>query len=584
MLHSRFRESAIAIILLSTLRLFAESSDGPANIAKPADEPALPVKTQPFGAAGSSAGPAYKAPQGGGDFLPVPDRWRIGFPDDYRQNTRGTFIDPYHQNFLKGDYAIPGTDNKFLVLTLTSDTLFEARRLPVPSGVSTVRSGSFAFFGAGRQALVNENLILSLELFQGDAAFKPRDWEVRATTVFNGNYVHASELGLINPDVRRGEDRGDTWVGLQELFVEKKLADLSVNYDFASVRVGIQGFNSDFRGFLFADNEPGIRFFGNLDNNRTQWNLAWFTQLEKDTNSGLNRLDVRGQNVFIGNVYRQDFLAPGYTAQLSLHANLDDSHSRLDDNGVIVRPAPIGTVHDKHVQAYYLGWAGDGHIGPINITHQFYQALGNESFNPIAGHRVNINAQFAAVELSYDRDWLRYRASFAYSSGDHDPTSGTARGFDSIFDNPNFAGGGTSFFTRQAVRLTGSGVNLINRNSFVPDLRTSKDQGQANFVNPGLFLYNVGMDAEVTPKLRLTGNISYLQFDTTAPLQLLLHQNKISRDIGIDYSVGVQYRPLLNNNIIINFGAAALVPANGFKDIYTSQTLYSVFTGFTVTY
>ena len=571
------RMCVIATVLLASLRLFAESTEAP-NTA------ATPTKTRPFGATGSEPTPVYKAPQAGGDFLPVPDRWRIGFPENYRQNTRGSVVDPYHQNFLKGDYALPGTDNKFMVLTLTSDTLFEARRLPVPSGVSTVRSGSFAFFGSGRQALVNENLILSLELFQGDTAFKPRDWEVRATTVFNGSYVHASELGLVNPDVRRGQDRGDTWIGFQELFVEKKLADLSANYDFASVRLGIQGFNSDFRGFLFADNEPGVRFFGNLDNNRTQWNLAWFTPLEKDTNSGLNRLDIRGQNVFVGNLYRQDFLVPGYTAQLSLHANLDDSHARLDDNGVIVRPSPIGTIHDKHVEAYYLGWAGDGHLGPINITHQFYQALGNESFNPIAGHRVNINAQFAAVELSLDRDWLRYRLGFAYSSGDHDPTSGTAHGFDSIFDNPNFAGGGTSFFTRQAVRLTGSGVNLVNRNSFVPDLRTSKDQGQANFVNPGLLLYNAGVDADVTPKLRLTGNVSYLQFDTTAPLQLLLHQNKISRDIGIDYSVGVQYRPLLNNNVIINFGAAALVPANGFKDIYTSQTLYSIFTGFTVTY
>ena len=60
--------------------------------------------------------------------------------------------------------------------------------------------------------------------------------------------------------------------------------------------------------------------------------------------------------------------------------------------------------------------------------------------------------------------------------------------------------------------MTGSGVNLVGRNSFVPDLRTSKEQGQANFVNPGLFLYNVGADFELTPKLKLITNVSYLQF------------------------------------------------------------------------
>src|SRR5205823_6233954 len=154
---------------------------------------------------------------------------------------------------------------------------------------------------------------------------------------------------------------------------------------------------------------------------------------------------------------------------LSFHANLDSSDIRYDNNGVLVRPAPVGTIANKSVRAFYLGWAGDGHIGRLNVTHQFYEVLGTESFNPIAGQHVDINAQFAAIELSYDQDFIRYRASFAYASGDQSPENGTASGFDSIFDNPNFAGGGFNFFTRQAIRLTGSGVNLVNRNSFLPD-------------------------------------------------------------------------------------------------------------------
>src|SRR5207302_8207964 len=111
-------------------------------------------------------------------------------------------------------------------------------------------------------------------------------------------------------------------------------------------------------------------------------------------------------------------------------------------------------------------------------------------------------------EVSYDRDWARYRASFVYASGDSRPEDGSATGFDSIFDNPNFAGGPFSYFTRQAIRLTGSGVNLVNRNSLLPDLRTSKEQGQANFVNPALLVYNIGADFDLTPKLKLITNIS----------------------------------------------------------------------------
>jgi len=329
-----------------------------------------------------------------------------------------------------------------------------------------------------------------------------------------------------------------------------------------------------------------VRLFGNYDNNRIQFNLAWFRQLEKDTNSGLNTFTTRNQNVFFANVFRQDFLFPGYTAQFSAAANIDRSGKEYDTNGFLVRPAPSGTIppSSKKIDAYYLGWAGDGHIGRFNITHQFYQAFGRENFNQTAGRETYIDARFAAIELSYDMDYIRYRTSFVYSSGDGNPQGGKASGFDSIFDNPNFAGGGFNFFTRQAIALTGAGVNLTQRNSFIPDLRTSKEQGQANFVNPGLLLYNVGADLDVTQELTLIGNISYLRFENTKPIQLLLQDNKISRDIGLDVSIGARYRPFLNNNVIINAGISALFPGSGFADIYSSATLYSTFLSFTVTY
>jgi hypothetical protein len=97
---------------------------------------------------------------------------------------------------------------------------------------------------------------------------------------------------------------------------------------------------------------------------------------------------------------------------LSFLANFDHGGVHYDDNGKIARPAPLGTVraHDENV--YYLGWGGDGHIGRFNISHQFYQAFGHDDFNGLAGHGVDINAQMAALEISYDRDWARYKASF----------------------------------------------------------------------------------------------------------------------------------------------------------------------------
>ena len=68
-----------------------------------------------------------------------------------------------------------------------------------------------------------------------------------------------------------------------------------------------------FRGFIFNDTNLGARLFGNLGNNRYQYNLAFFDMLEKQTNSGLNTFSLRDQRVVIANLYWQDFLTPGYT-------------------------------------------------------------------------------------------------------------------------------------------------------------------------------------------------------------------------------------------------------------------------------
>ena len=148
----------------------------------------------------------------------------------------------------------------------------------------------------------------------------------------------------------------------------------------------------------------------------------------------------------------------------------------------------------------YLGWAGDGHIDRFNITHQFYWALGHDSLNPLANQPQDISAEIFAAELSYDRDWVRFRTSFLYSSGDGNANNSHATGFDTILDDPNFAGGEFSYWQRQAIPLFG--VNLVNADSLVPDLRSSKIEGQSNFVNPGLMLFNFGMDLDLTPKLQ----------------------------------------------------------------------------------
>src|SRR5205085_1425240 len=82
--------------------------------------------------------------------------------------------------------------------------------------------------------------------------------------------------GIINIDPRRGTSRTDWHFSLEDAFAEVKLEDVNSNYDAVSLRVGIQPFVSDFRGFIFTDNNLGARLFGAFRNNRYQFNLAYF--------------------------------------------------------------------------------------------------------------------------------------------------------------------------------------------------------------------------------------------------------------------------------------------------------------------
>jgi hypothetical protein len=553
--------------------------------------------------------------------LPMPDRWRIGFVP-WRRYTSGKtetpyespaprLWHPYRQSLLKGDLPIIGQDI-FLNLTASSSTEFEARRIPTGSGISSARPGNAEFFGNSEQFGVQQYFGFSAELFRGETSFKPVKWAIKLQPVYNINYTYARETGVIAPDPR-GLDGGDnrpppinldignpqdvsnllngqlepapsSYQGrshttrtrddftLQEGFVEVHLADLTDNYDFIALRGGNQVFSSDFRGFIFNDVNLGARLFGNAANNHLQYNLAVFDMREKDTFSDLNTFDARDQRVVIANVYRQDFLWKGYTAQLSLHANIDDGGTHYDRAGNITRPAPIGTVRDHDLQAYYLGWAGDGHIGRLNVSHAFYQVFGHDEFNGLAGQPVDINAQMAALELSYDRDWVRYKASLFYASGDTQAEDGNANGFDTILDNPNFTGGPFSYYVRQGFGLAGSAVSLKQRASLVPSLRTSKTEGQANFVNPGAFVFSLGSEIEVTPKLRSFLNANYIRFADTDPIQTALLTDKIDNELGLDLSLGFQYRPFLTDNIIISAGFGTLLPGSGYRDIYRRST------------
>ncbi len=192
--------------------------------------------------------------------------------------------------------------------------------------------------------------------------------------------------------------------------------------------------------------------------------------------------------------------------------------------------------------------------------------------NGVAGRSVDISAWMAAMEVSVDTDWMRHKLTLFFASGDDDADDDTAKGWDSIVDNPNLFGGPFSYWQRQGFNLGGTAVALKQRLSLIPDLSSNKFLGQSSFVNPGIFIAGIGEEWELTPKTRLFANLNYLLFVETDAISSALVTDGISREIGWDLSLGMEYRPLLTDNLRLTAGLGILLPGAGFKDIYRTTS------------
>ena len=523
------------------------------------------------------------------DIEGIPDRWRVVSMLGVKRD----LLDPYNgNNVLKADTPAFGED-WFVNLIGISDSVVEPRRFPVPVGnTATNQAGSNDTMGDGKQQVYSQTLILEAVLYKGDTVFKPPDYEFRFTPAFNISRVDTNENGLVNQLATRGTSRNDNAFGVQALFVDKHLRNVSDRFDFDSLRVGIQPFISDFRGFLFQDSPAGIRLFGTRANNRYQYNLGVFQRIEKDANSGLNDVTrggpaFRDDDFVVTNLYVQDWPVPGFTSQGTLvyNRNREGDETFVDGNNLIQRPSPLGRGHGSDYDVGYVGVNGDGHFGRWNLTASLYGAVGTIDRGLFVDRSEDIRAGFAAFELSRDYSWSRIRFSLAYATGDKDPFDDRAEGFDAIFENPQFAGADTSFYIRQPIPLIGGGrVALSGRNAFLNSLRTSKDAGASNFVNPGLILVGVGTDFDLTPTLRVSSNFNYLGFANTTVLEVVRQQGNIGRELGLDASFALTWRPVAIQNIVTRLSVAALLPGSGYKSLFGDEVAYSVLGNIVLTY
>jgi hypothetical protein len=480
---------------------------------------------------------------GGGDLFPVEDRWRLGFPYWYRY-AYGSPTDPYHQNVLKGDYPIQIGGNKFLELTGVSDTAAFTRRRAIGA------------VGTDEDDAIVQRFFLTHDYFVNENTFHPSEWFIRFTHVLD----------------YRDVDNQDAFVdyGLQEAFLDLQLAIESRFYDTSDVRLGRQVFVNDFRGFLYVDAQKMVRLFGTRDANRVQYNAVLIDADQIDPFSNLLRTSEDRDQIILGaNAFRQDLPILGIFTHAGAYMNRDRFQQDVD--------------------AYFLELAAEGNYAGFDFTAAFIQALGRDELNPIAQRSVDVNAQFFAFELVRPMDWFNPRVSVMWASGDDDPTDGTGRGFDAIVDNPQFAGANFAFFNREAT--TARGLVISNGNSFLPNLRT-KFFNPSNFVNPGLLMLTAGVDTVLSTRTVAFVNYNYYEFDAPEAVEqgVRVKNNGLELDvdeeIGSDITIGVVYKPLIVNNVVLTFGASRFFAGTGLETLINDNDpdLYTAFSAFTLVY
>lgn len=528
----------------------------PAPTPVPPSPPAA-REPQPLPAVESAASPNFEA---------MPDRWHQKFAAYQRYDPPrrvpwvvGHPLDPYNQNPAKADFPI-GNGRTFVNLNLQFNSQLNPRQAANGQAPES------------NQLFYNQNAVVGAEVFNGDTVFQPKNWAVRVTAVNNLNALADGSFSF------SALSRKPLSSKIEELFGEKRLAVLNPAFDFVSIRAGMQNFNSDFRGYLFVDNQLGVRIFGNARGNRDQYNVAVFSMRQRDQTQLHAIQTSTGQQVFIANYFVQDFGTAGYTAMFNVHLNHDPRGSGRGPG---------------QVSATYIGFHGDGRWGGWSVSHAFYEVLGHDTGNARAvgqdtGPSLKVNAQMAAIEVSRDSDWRRFRTSFLWASGDKGQ-NGQAGGFDMITDNPNLAGGQFMYWTQQTIKVPGVGL-LKDKFSLIPSLRDKFSAGigtpRSNFLNPGLILINGGMDVRLSPQLKVVTNASYLRFADVSTLVALVSRSQSGAtrgafsdsQIGFDLGTGAKYRPFVNENLFVNIGAAALVARGGFANaLGSSRPLYSLF-------
>lgn len=461
-----------------------------------------------------------------------PDRFGVVLADGRVIKPR-PWWNPYAPNRLKGDRPIAG-DHTYFIWTTVADT----RAVGGPQSATTTSQSA------------TENLTMQAELFHGETVFRPKDWSLVVSA------VSKDAIGAKNPlpsqKTIENFTAGQTFA---ELLLETHGRE---TYDFTSARAGVQVFDADFEGLLLNDALPGARVFGQYVANRYALNVFYGRPLAKTD------LIKNGTQVFVpkalqadiavASLLAGDFLGPGFNLQVTLAAD--------DDRRDPGRREHVG----------YFTVASSGHVGRIATQSALYLAAGTD--DSAAGKR-SILAPMAVLDLARPSNAWNPRLLVLYAPGDADPLNKTETAYDAIADKENFAGADGSGILgglNNIVVRPGAGapLTLFRTGSLLPTLRGAN--AAPNFTNPGLQLVDLGTDLSVTPRIVVSADAILFRWDQPKLLATIAGIPSVDAAAADELIGQIRWRPALNDNAIVTFSLAALIPGKGLTDLGVAKS------------
>ena len=319
-------------------------------------------------------------------------------------------------------------------------------------------------FGHPGGYLVQQNVDRRVTLYKGDTVFKPPDWSSASRRCSTTTTPRWARSGLVNVNPDRGETRSDNFVGLQN----------GVRREAPAQRVGALRLRQHPRRHpALLHRFPRLPVPGqparasplrHRDNNR----VSVQPRLLPPAGEGHQQRPQRRRQAAAPRRHRSGQSLPaghaGHRLHLAGHRGLQPQPRKRRDaittrtaSWCVPRRSVSRSAHDYNVN--YLGYNGDGHFGRYNadrlrsITRPAPRTPGMFcSWLGATSALLRRRRNFARLRLG-----RALRLSLLYASGDRNPYDRRRTGFDAIFENPQFAGGDTSYWISQAVPLIGGG-------------------------------------------------------------------------------------------------------------------------------